>query len=200
MRSSVQLPKRNKPANPPPLSPPRSSDDDSDGPGRPAAPAAAAGSGARMKELLASYYGMQQQQQRSGEDMSSDVESTYFDAKRYVAGLLRSDKIETLLRKDDEMVSEGECEEVGGRGSEGREGKRGKEALRIPPPLPWSPLSFDWWNTPPHFRDGAPAREGGGLRAKEGTRYLVFRGRGNRCFNWYGGGDAGYRHRPLLMN
>lgn len=55
-----------------------------------------------MKELLASYYGMQQQ--RSGADMSSDVESTYFDAKRYVAGLLTNDKVETLLRKDDEMV------------------------------------------------------------------------------------------------
>ncbi len=47
-----------------------------------------------------------QQQQRSGEDMSSDVESTYFDAKRYVVGLLRNDKVETLLRKDDEMVRE----------------------------------------------------------------------------------------------
>ena len=79
------------------------SDDDSDGHDRPAAAAAAAGSGARMKELLASYYGMQQQQ-RTGEDMSSDVESTYFDPKRYVSGLLRNDKIETLLRKDDEMV------------------------------------------------------------------------------------------------
>lgn len=80
------------------------SDDDSDGHDRPAAAAAAAGSGARMKELLASYYGMQQQQQRTGEDMSSDVESTYFDPKRYVSGLLRNDRIETLLRKDDEMV------------------------------------------------------------------------------------------------
>lgn len=56
-----------------------------------------------MKELLASYYGMQQQE-RSGADMSSDVESTYFEAKRYVAGLLMNDKVETLLRKDDEMV------------------------------------------------------------------------------------------------
>lgn len=86
----------------------QNSDDDSDGPDRPAAPAAAAGSGARMKELLASYYGMQQQQ-RTGEDMSSDVESTYFDPKQYVAGLLRNDKIETLLRKDDEMVREEVC-------------------------------------------------------------------------------------------
>lgn len=60
-----------------------------------------------MKELLASYYGMQQQQNRTGKDMSSDVESTYFDPKRYVAGLLRNDKIETLLRKDDEMVGAG---------------------------------------------------------------------------------------------
>ncbi|CAN0194719.1 unnamed protein product [Ectocarpus sp. 6 AP-2014] len=84
------------------------SDDDSDGQERPAAAttaAAAAGSGARMKELLASYYGMQQQE-RSGPDMSSDVESTYFEAKRYVAGLLKNDKVETLLRKDDEMVRE----------------------------------------------------------------------------------------------
>ncbi|CAM9459336.1 unnamed protein product [Ectocarpus sp. 8 AP-2014] len=58
-----------------------------------------------MKELLASYYGMQQQE-RSGADKSSDVESTYFEAKRYVAGLLKNDKVETLLRKDDEMVRE----------------------------------------------------------------------------------------------
>ncbi|CAN0466343.1 unnamed protein product, partial [Ectocarpus sp. 12 AP-2014] len=58
-----------------------------------------------MKELLASYYGMQQQE-RDGADMSSDVESTYFEAKRYVADLLKNDKVETLLRKDDEMVRE----------------------------------------------------------------------------------------------
>lgn len=58
-----------------------------------------------MNELLASYYGMQQQ--RSGADMSSDVESTYFDATRYVSGLLKNDKVETLLRKDDEMVRHG---------------------------------------------------------------------------------------------
>ncbi|CAM9467283.1 unnamed protein product [Hapterophycus canaliculatus] len=83
------------------------SDDDGDRDhGSPAAAAATAGSGARMKELLASYYGMQQQHQRNGADMSSDVESTYFDSKRYVSGLLRNDKVETLLRKDDEMVRE----------------------------------------------------------------------------------------------
>lgn len=53
-----------------------------------------------MQELLASYYGMQR-----GVDRSSDVESTNFDAKSYVRGLLQKDKVETLLRKDDEMVS-----------------------------------------------------------------------------------------------
>lgn len=52
-----------------------------------------------MQELLASYYGMQ-----SGIDRSSDVESTSFDSKSYVIGLLRNEKVETLLRKDDEMV------------------------------------------------------------------------------------------------
>lgn len=81
------------------------------------------GSGGRMQELLASYYGMQQR----GVDSSTDVESTNFDAKAYARGLLRNDKVETLLRKDDEMVSsrgrEGGREgEKGGRG----EGRRGK--------------------------------------------------------------------------
>ncbi|CAM9791582.1 unnamed protein product [Pylaiella littoralis] len=80
------------------------SDDDSERPAGYTTAAATAGSGARMNELLASYYGMQQQP--SGADMSSDVESTYFDPKRYVSGLLKNDKIETLLRKDDEMVRE----------------------------------------------------------------------------------------------
>lgn len=52
-----------------------------------------------MQELLASYYGMQR-----GADRSSDMESTAFDSKAYVRGLLRNEKVETLLRKDDEMV------------------------------------------------------------------------------------------------
>ena len=52
-----------------------------------------------MQELLASYYGMQR-----GADRSSDVESTNFDARQYVRGLLQKEKVETLLRKDDEMV------------------------------------------------------------------------------------------------
>lgn len=52
-----------------------------------------------MHELLATYYGMQR-----GADRSSDVESNKFDAKLYVRGLLRNDRVETLLRKDDEMV------------------------------------------------------------------------------------------------
>lgn len=57
------------------------------------------GGGGRMQELLASYYGMQR-----GADRSSDVESTNFDARQYVRGLLQKEKVETLLRKDDEMV------------------------------------------------------------------------------------------------
>ena len=52
-----------------------------------------------MQELLASYYGMQR-----GVDRSSDVESTKFDVKSYVKGLLKNDKVETLLRKDESMV------------------------------------------------------------------------------------------------
>lgn len=52
-----------------------------------------------MQELLASYYGMHR-----GADRSSDIESTTFDAKAYVRGLLKNEKVETLLRKDDEMV------------------------------------------------------------------------------------------------
>lgn len=52
-----------------------------------------------MQELLANYYGMQR-----GTDRSSDMESTAFDSKEYVRGLLRTEKMETLLRKDDEMV------------------------------------------------------------------------------------------------
>lgn len=52
-----------------------------------------------MQELLASYYGMQR-----GADRSSDIESTTFDSKAYVRGLLKNEKVETLLRKDDEMV------------------------------------------------------------------------------------------------
>ncbi|CAM9824847.1 unnamed protein product, partial [Laminaria digitata] len=60
------------------------------------------GGGGRMQELLASYYGMQR-----GADRSSDVESTNFDARQYVKGLLQKEKVETLLRKDDEMVREG---------------------------------------------------------------------------------------------
>lgn len=60
---------------------------------------AGGGGGGRMQELLASYYGMQR-----GADRSSDVESTNFDARQYVRGLLQKEKVETLLRKDDEMV------------------------------------------------------------------------------------------------
>lgn len=122
----------------------QNSDDDSDGHERHTAAAAAAGSGARMKELLASYYGMQQQQ-RTGEDMSSDVDSTYFDAKRYVAGLLRNDKIETLLRKDDEMVSAGVrgiTLVVAGRKRKDRRGEG--RCVFLPSLLELLRGSFDW--------------------------------------------------------
>lgn len=72
-----------------------SDSDDDGGHGRTAVSA----SGGRMQELLASYYGMQR-----GVDRSSDVESTNFDPKAYVKGLLKNNRVETLLRKDDEMV------------------------------------------------------------------------------------------------
>lgn len=62
-----------------------------------------ASGGGRMQELLASYYGIQR-----GTDRSSDVESTSFDSKAYVRGLLKNEKVETLLRKDDDMVRIGE--------------------------------------------------------------------------------------------
>lgn len=58
------------------------------------------GNGGRMQELLASYYGMQR-----GGDRTSDMESTTFDSKAYIRGLLRNEKMEKLLQKDDEMVS-----------------------------------------------------------------------------------------------
>lgn len=68
-----------------------------------------------MQELLASYYGMQR-----GADRSSDVESTNFDAKAYVGRLLRNEKVETLLRKDDEMVSELKVGDLEGEGTAAR--------------------------------------------------------------------------------
>lgn len=65
-------------------------------------PLPAGAGGGRMQELLESYYGMQR-----GVDRSTDIESTAFDAKAYVRGLLKNDRIETLLRKDDDMVRPG---------------------------------------------------------------------------------------------
>lgn len=74
--------------------------------------ATASAGGGRMQELLASYYGLQR-----GADRSTDVESTNFDAKTYVRGLLQKDKVETLLRKDDEMVSRWRAASLGLDGS-----------------------------------------------------------------------------------
>ncbi|CAN0049278.1 unnamed protein product, partial [Discosporangium mesarthrocarpum] len=57
--------------------------------------------GGPMRELLASYYGMQK-----GPDRSLDVDSANFDSEAYVRGLLKKEKLEGLLRKDEEMVRE----------------------------------------------------------------------------------------------
>ncbi|CAM9697603.1 unnamed protein product, partial [Choristocarpus tenellus] len=54
-----------------------------------------------MGELLASYYGLQK-----GPERSLDVDSASFDAEAYVRGLLKREKLDGLLKKDDEMVRE----------------------------------------------------------------------------------------------
>ena len=96
---------------------------------RAAAMAGVGGGGGRMQELLASYYGMQR-----GADRSSDVESTNFDARQYVRGLLQKEKVETLLRKDDEMVrprdAHSEREGERGRGRERGGGERERDRER----------------------------------------------------------------------